>query len=42
MTFQVEKEAYYQHLSGLGAACNDNYLDLQALNFHKKSAVTAI
>lgn len=42
MTFQVEKEAYYQHLSGLGASCDDNYGNFRALNFHDRSLVTAI
>lgn len=42
MTFQIEKEAYYQHLSGLGAICDSGYQDFRALSFHDKSFVTAI
>lgn len=42
MTFQIEKEAYYQHLSGLGASSDENYADFRALSFHDRSIVTAV
>ena len=42
MTFQIEKEAYYNHLSGLGASYDESYADFRALSFHDRSIVTAV
>jgi hypothetical protein len=42
VTVQVEKDEYFQHLSGLGANLDQNSTNFPLLNFDKSNSVKAV
>ena len=42
VTVQVEKDEYFQHLSGLGANLDQNFTSFPLLNFDKSNSVKAV